>query len=179
MYKTNNSNEMQQGRNPMPTPRGAFETRWKGPLFACSWLYYPKLNLDLARNRCQSGNSNEIFQPRTKRTRQVRIRRTRLVRRRLAPTRQSERAKTTGEDWREKGPSLAFLFVRTRTFQQPLSVITTVWIVTHEYLFQRPEHLNLEVKVANLTQKGLGKNNNNKQKNKNKNFQKDMSGIVE
>ena len=41
MYKTNNSNEMQQGKNPMPTPRGAFETRWKGPLFACSWLFYP------------------------------------------------------------------------------------------------------------------------------------------
>ena len=32
---------MQQGKNPMPTPRGAFETRWKGPLFACSWLFYP------------------------------------------------------------------------------------------------------------------------------------------
>ena len=41
MCKTNNSNEMRQGENPMPTPRGAFETRWKGPLFACSWLFYP------------------------------------------------------------------------------------------------------------------------------------------
>ena len=32
----------------------------------------------------------------------------------------------------------------------------------HEYLFQRLEHLNLEVKVTNLNQKGVGKNDNNK-----------------
>lgn len=49
-----------------------------------------------------------------------------------------------------------------------MSVITTVWIVTHEYLFQRLEHLNLEVKVTNLTQKGVGKNDNNKEKQKQK-----------
>lgn len=163
MYKTNNSNEMQQGKNPMPTPRGAFETRWKGPLFACSWLFYPWVEFGSSKKPLSKWKlKRDILAKDKKNRRQVRIRRTRLVRRRLAPTRQSELAKTTGEDWREKGSSLAFLFVRTRTFQQPLSVITTVWIVTHEYLFQRLEHLNLEVKVTNLTQKGVGKNDNNK-----------------
>lgn len=74
----------------------------------------------------------------------------------------SERKQRARTGERKLGSSLAFLFVRTRTFQQPLPVITTVWIVTHEYLFQRLEHLNLEVKVTNLTQKGVGKNDNNK-----------------
>lgn len=136
----------------------------RGPCLPAAGYIIPKLNLDLASNRALSKwkLKRDILATDKKNRRQVRIRRTRLVRRRLAPTRQSERAKTTGEDWREKGSSLAFLFVRTRTFQQTLSVITTVWIVTHEYLFQRLEHLNLEVKVANLTQKGVGKNKNNK-----------------
>ena len=121
MYKTNNSNEMQQGENPMPTPRGAFETRWKGPLFACSWLYYPYVEFGSRKKPLSKWKlKRDILATDTKNRRQARIRRTRLVRRRLAPTRQSERAKTTGEDWREKGSSLAFLFVRTRTFQQPV-----------------------------------------------------------
>ena len=61
MYKTNSSNEMQQGKNTVPTPRGAFETRWKGPFLPAAGYFIPELNLDLARNRCQSGKSNEIF----------------------------------------------------------------------------------------------------------------------
>lgn len=62
-------------------------------------------------------------------------------------------SENNGRGLAREGSSLAFLFVRTRTFQQPLSVITTVWIVTHEYLFQRLEHLNLDVKVADVTKK--------------------------
>lgn len=103
MYKTNNSNEMQQGKNPMPTPRGAFETRWKGPLFACSWLFYPWVEFGSSKKPLSKWKlKRDILAKDKKNRRQVRIRRTRLVRRRLAPTRQSELAKTTGEDWWEK-----------------------------------------------------------------------------
>ena len=41
-------------KNPMPTPGGAFETRWNwGACLPAAGFIIPELNLDLARNRCQ------------------------------------------------------------------------------------------------------------------------------
>ena len=99
----------------MPTPGGAFETRWNwGACLPAAGFIIPELNLDLARNRCQrepQTRYSSYGQKEQDKTGTDKTNKTCTKKTYTNATRQRERAKTTGEDWREKGSSLAFLGV--------------------------------------------------------------------
>ena len=93
----------------------------RGPCLPTVAYFIPELNLDLARNSRQRETQTRYSSYRQKeqdktsgdKTNKTCTKKTCSTKTKIA----SERAKTAGGDWEEKGSSLAFLFVRTSTIK--------------------------------------------------------------